>query len=73
MGRGGAGARHAAGASHEPLDDAFFDRFPKLEILASCGVGYDHVDAKAAARRGSAGRGPRSRRRQRTAHRAMGA
>jgi lactate dehydrogenase-like 2-hydroxyacid dehydrogenase len=42
----------AAGASHEPLDDAFFDRFPKLEILASCGVGYDHVDAKAAARRG---------------------
>jgi lactate dehydrogenase-like 2-hydroxyacid dehydrogenase len=42
----------AAGASHEHLGDAFFDRFPKLEILASCGVGYDHVDAKAAARRG---------------------
>ncbi|MFI5012083.1 MAG: 2-hydroxyacid dehydrogenase [Hyphomicrobiales bacterium] len=42
----------AAGASHEPLDDAFFDRYPKLEILASCGVGYDHIDAKAAARRG---------------------
>ena len=36
----------AAGESHERLDDAFFDRFPKLEILASCGVGYDHVDAK---------------------------
>jgi lactate dehydrogenase-like 2-hydroxyacid dehydrogenase len=42
----------AAGASHEPLNDAFFDRFPKLEILANCGVGYDHIDAKAAARRG---------------------
>jgi lactate dehydrogenase-like 2-hydroxyacid dehydrogenase len=42
----------AAGASHEPLNDAFFDHFPKLEILASCGVGYDHIDAKAAARRG---------------------
>src|SRR6516225_8644342 len=42
----------AAGASYEHLGDAFFDRFPKLEILASCGVGYDHVDAKAAARRG---------------------
>jgi lactate dehydrogenase-like 2-hydroxyacid dehydrogenase len=42
----------AAGASHEALGEAFFDRFPKLEILASCGVGYDHVDAKAAARRG---------------------
>jgi len=42
----------AAGASHEPLGDAFFDRFPSIEILASCGVGYDHVDAKAAARRG---------------------
>src|SRR5882757_1702076 len=42
----------AAGVSHDHLNDAFFDRFPKLEILASCGVGYDHVDAKAAARRG---------------------
>jgi lactate dehydrogenase-like 2-hydroxyacid dehydrogenase len=42
----------AAGVSHELLNDAFFERFPKLEILASCGVGYDHIDAKAAARRG---------------------
>jgi lactate dehydrogenase-like 2-hydroxyacid dehydrogenase len=42
----------AAGVSHDRLDDAYFERFPKLEILASCGVGYDHVDAKAAARRG---------------------
>ncbi|SED90882.1 Lactate dehydrogenase [Rhizobiales bacterium GAS191] len=42
----------AAGASHEPLNDAFFDLYPKLEILASCGVGYDHIDAKAAAKRG---------------------
>jgi len=42
----------AAGESHERLDDAFFDRYPHLEILASCGVGYDHIDANAAAKRG---------------------
>jgi len=42
----------AAGESHERLDDAFFDRYPNLEILASCGVGYDHVDANAAGLRG---------------------
>jgi lactate dehydrogenase-like 2-hydroxyacid dehydrogenase len=42
----------AAGASHETLDDTFFQHFPKLEIVSSCGVGYDHIDAKAAAKRG---------------------
>ena len=28
------------------LTDAFMSRFPKLEIVSSFGVGYDHVDAK---------------------------
>ena len=28
------------------LTDAFMSRFPKLEIISSFGVGYDHVDAK---------------------------
>ncbi len=34
------------------LDGTLFDRLPKLEILASFGVGYDHIDAKAAGVRG---------------------
>jgi lactate dehydrogenase-like 2-hydroxyacid dehydrogenase len=28
------------------VDGAFMSRFPKLEIVSSFGVGYDHVDAK---------------------------
>jgi len=28
------------------IDGAFMSRFPKLEIVSSFGVGYDHVDAK---------------------------
>jgi lactate dehydrogenase-like 2-hydroxyacid dehydrogenase len=35
-----------AGGSHARLDGAFLSRFPKLEIISSFGVGYDHVDAK---------------------------
>jgi lactate dehydrogenase-like 2-hydroxyacid dehydrogenase len=34
------------------VDDAYMARFPKLEIITSFGVGYDHIDAKAAAARG---------------------
>ena len=34
------------------VDAAWFDRFPALEIVASFGVGYDHVDAAGAAARG---------------------
>lgn len=34
------------------IDDAFMSRFPKLEIVASFGVGYDHVDAAWAGRHG---------------------
>jgi lactate dehydrogenase-like 2-hydroxyacid dehydrogenase len=36
----------------ERINQALFDRLPKLEIVASFGVGYDHIDASAAARRG---------------------
>jgi lactate dehydrogenase-like 2-hydroxyacid dehydrogenase len=30
----------------EPINEALMSRFPKLEIVSSFGVGYDHVDAK---------------------------
>src|SRR5215468_10057648 len=32
--------------SNQKIDGAFMQRFPGLEIVASFGVGYDHVDAK---------------------------
>ncbi len=35
-----------------PVDDALMARLPNLDIIASFGVGYDHVDVAAAARRG---------------------
>src|SRR5438128_201338 len=36
----------AGGGKHETMDGAFLARLPKLEIISSFGVGYDHVDAK---------------------------
>jgi len=42
----------AAGGGHDPIDSRLFDRLPHLEIVASFGVGYDHIDAAEAARRG---------------------
>jgi lactate dehydrogenase-like 2-hydroxyacid dehydrogenase len=42
----------AVSAPVQPVDDALFAAFPKLQIIASFGVGYDHIDANAAARRG---------------------
>jgi lactate dehydrogenase-like 2-hydroxyacid dehydrogenase len=36
---------------HAPLDEAYLSKYPKLEVISSFGVGYDHIDAKAAARR----------------------
>lgn len=39
-------------AASTPIDAAFIDALPKLEVIASFGVGYDHVDAAHAARRG---------------------
>ena len=42
----------AVAGGHVRIDAALMDRLPELEIVASLGVGYDHVDAKEAARRG---------------------
>ncbi|SIQ57635.1 2-hydroxyacid dehydrogenase [Bosea sp. TND4EK4] len=42
----------AAGGGHNRVDAALFDALPKLEIVSSFGVGYDHVDAAEAGRRG---------------------
>src|SRR5207247_6559845 len=36
----------AVAATEERVDGAFMTRFPRLEIISSFGVGYDHVDAK---------------------------
>jgi lactate dehydrogenase-like 2-hydroxyacid dehydrogenase len=38
--------------AHTPLDEAQMRRYPSLEIISSFGVGYDNIDAKAAARLG---------------------
>jgi lactate dehydrogenase-like 2-hydroxyacid dehydrogenase len=38
--------------SNIPIDGALMSRFPRLEIVASFGVGYDHVDAKWAGQHG---------------------
>src|SRR3954466_10639830 len=42
----------AAVAGHGPVDSAIMSRFPKLEIVSSFGVGYDHIDAKWAGQHG---------------------
>src|SRR5579871_3428582 len=42
----------AANGGHRPVDAALMDALPSLEIIASFGVGYDHIDARAAAKRG---------------------
>lgn len=44
--------RAIALAGHVRADEAYMRRFPSLEIISSFGVGYDHIDAKAAARLG---------------------
>ena len=44
--------RGIAAGGHVPIDGALFDQLPRLEIVSSFGVGYDHVDAKEAGRRG---------------------
>src|ERR1700730_2705713 len=35
----------AGGGAHSPIDGKFMAQFPKLEIISSFGVGYDHLDA----------------------------
>ncbi len=44
--------RAVAGAGHDPIGAEFFDLLPALEMVASIGVGYEHIDAHEAARRG---------------------
>ena len=44
--------RAIAAAGHIRADEAYMRQFPSLEIISSFGVGYDHIDAKAAARLG---------------------
>jgi len=36
----------AGGPVHDRVDRTLMTKFPKLEIISSFGVGYDHVDAK---------------------------
>jgi lactate dehydrogenase-like 2-hydroxyacid dehydrogenase len=42
----------AVAGTNLKIDDTFMSRFPELEIIASFGVGYDHVDAKWAGEHG---------------------
>jgi len=42
----------ACSATTEQISGAFMARFPRLQIVSSFGVGYDHVDAKYAAAHG---------------------
>ncbi|GLS53260.1 dihydrofolate reductase [Methylobacterium gregans] len=44
--------RGLAVGAQTPVDAALMDRLPNLEIIANFGVGYDTVDARAAAARG---------------------
>ena len=44
--------RGVALGGHTKVDAAFMERFPKLEIVSSFGVGYDYIDAAEAGRRG---------------------
>src|SRR5215475_12529482 len=42
----------AGGPFHDRVDAALMARLPKLEMISSFGVGYDHVDAKWAGKHG---------------------
>jgi lactate dehydrogenase-like 2-hydroxyacid dehydrogenase len=42
----------AVAGGHGPVDAALLARFPRLEVVASFGVGYDHVDAAWAGKHG---------------------
>ena len=42
----------AVSAPVQSIDDALLATLPKLQIISSFGVGYDHIDANAAAKRG---------------------
>ena len=42
----------AVGGPHVPIDADFMGKLPNLEIVASFGVGYEHIDVRWAAARG---------------------
>ena len=42
----------ATGGGHKAVNAAFLSQLPQLEIVASYGVGYDHIDAKWAGEHG---------------------
>jgi lactate dehydrogenase-like 2-hydroxyacid dehydrogenase len=42
----------AGGPVHDRVDPGLMAKFPKLEIISSFGVGYDHIDAKWAGEHG---------------------
>ena len=42
----------AVSAPVQAIDEALLTALPKLQIISSFGVGYDHIDVKAAAKRG---------------------
>src|ERR1043165_2171992 len=42
----------AGGPVHDRVDRSLMAKFPKLEIISSFGVGYDHIDAKWAGEHG---------------------
>jgi lactate dehydrogenase-like 2-hydroxyacid dehydrogenase len=46
------GAVRAIACAQGQMSASLLERFPKLEIISSFGVGYDHVDVKYAAARG---------------------
>ena len=46
------GIRGIASTGAQKIDAAFLDRFPRLEIVANFGVGFDHIDVEAARARG---------------------
>ena len=48
----GAEVRAIASAGHGRLDGDLMARLPRLEIISNFGVGYEHIDAAEAARRG---------------------
>ncbi len=39
-------AMAGGGGGHAAIEGSFLSKFPKLEMISSFGVGYDHVDAK---------------------------
>jgi lactate dehydrogenase-like 2-hydroxyacid dehydrogenase len=45
----------AVSGTEQRVNGAFMTRFPKLEIVSSFGVGYDHVDAGWAGKHGITG------------------